>query len=241
MKFKILTLNIHKGFSIFNRRHTLDGLKSAIQGIGADVVCLQEVLGGHQVHAQRPQFEHLADSIWSHFAYGKNAVYSKGHHGNAILSHFPIEGFENFDISNHRLERRGILHAIITRPDEIDKRLHVMTLHLDLLSMGRRRQLDKLVDLIKRRVKAEEPLVVAGDFNDWAEDATDSLLERAGLSEVFLETHGDHARTYPAPYPLLKLDRIYVRGVRVHSVSRVEGEPWSALSDHLGLLASLEF
>jgi endonuclease/exonuclease/phosphatase family metal-dependent hydrolase len=241
MKFKLLTLNIHKGFSLFNRRTTLDALKSAIQGLGADVVCLQEVLGGHRVHAKRPQFEQLADSIWTHYAYGKNAVYSQGHHGNAILSHFPIESFENFNISNHRLERRGILHATLAPHAEENRRLHVMTLHLDLLSIGRKRQLDRLVDLVNRRVKDHEPLVVAGDFNDWAEDATDSLLERVGLTEVFLKTHGDHARTYPAPYPLLKLDRIYIRGLAVDSVSRIEGEPWGSLSDHLGLIASLEF
>jgi endonuclease/exonuclease/phosphatase family metal-dependent hydrolase len=241
MKFKLLTLNIHKGFSLFNRRATLDGLKEAIRGLDVDVVCLQEVLGEHERHAKRPQFEHLADATWSHYAYGRNSVYTRGHHGNAILSRFPIESHENFDISNHRLERRGILHATLAAPDWKGKRLHVMTLHLDLLAVGRKRQLEKLVQLVAKRVPAGEPLVVAGDFNDWTEDATDALLERAGLREAFLDGTGEHARTYPAPYPLLRLDRIYVRDLSVGSVDRVDGEPWASLSDHLGLRARLEF
>ncbi|NDG84362.1 MAG: EEP domain-containing protein [Proteobacteria bacterium] len=239
MRFKLLTLNIHKGFSLFNRRATLHELKEAIRGLGADVVCLQEVWGEHDVHAKRPQFEHLADSIWSHYVYGKNSVYTRGHHGNAILSHFPIESHENFDISNHRLERRGILHATLSAPDWNGKRLHVMTLHLDLLAIGRKRQLEKLAGLVAKRVPSGEPLVVAGDFNDWTEDATDALLDQAGLREVFLTRDGEHARTYPAPYPLLRLDRIYVRDLVVESASRVDGEPWSDLSDHLGLLTGL--
>jgi len=241
MKLQLLTLNIHKGFSFFNRRSTLDGLKDSIRGLGVDVVCLQEVLGEHERNAKRPQFEHLADSIWSHYAYGKNSVYTQGHHGNAILSRFPIESHENFDISNHRLERRGILHATLAAPDWNGKRLHVMTLHLDLLAIGRKRQLERLVELVARRVPPGEPLVVAGDFNDWTEDATDALLEKAGLEEVFLRCTGEHARTYPAPYPLLRLDRIYVRGIAVESVRRVDGEPWASLSDHLGLVAGLDF
>lgn len=33
------------------------------------------------------------------FAYGRNAVYTQSHHGNAILSPFPIVHFANHDLS----------------------------------------------------------------------------------------------------------------------------------------------
>ncbi len=42
------------------------------------------------------QFAFLADEIWPHFAYGKNAIYSAGHHGNAILSKHPILGIREY-------------------------------------------------------------------------------------------------------------------------------------------------
>ena len=67
---------------------------------------LQEVLGEHGKHASRyedwpatSQYEFLADSMWSDFAYGQNAVYPDGHHGNALLSKYPIKASRNLDVS----------------------------------------------------------------------------------------------------------------------------------------------
>src|SRR5690606_13333550 len=104
--FVVLTLNTHKGLSILNRRFVLPELRDAIRAVGADIVFLQEVIGAHQRHALRfpdwppnPQYEFLADSIWSQYAYGRNAVYPHGDHGNALLSKFPIERYSNIDVS----------------------------------------------------------------------------------------------------------------------------------------------
>ena len=84
---KLLTLNMHKGFSSFNRKFILHELREAIRGSGADLVCLQEVLGDHQEHSTRyetwpegPQYEFLADTIWSNFAYGRNKDQVYLHH-----------------------------------------------------------------------------------------------------------------------------------------------------------------
>ncbi|OFZ19359.1 MAG: hypothetical protein A2Z20_01870 [Bdellovibrionales bacterium RBG_16_40_8] len=240
-KIKIITLNIHKGFLFSKKNSTLDKIKSNIRELGADLVCLQEVVGQHPELAKKAQFEFLADQIWSHYAYGKNAIYSKGHHGNAILSHFPFIKHENFDISNYKLERRGILHGIVQSPVWQNTRLHVMTLHLDLMSWGRKRQLEKLCRLIEHHVPQDEPLIVCGDFNDWREQVSNYLKEKAGLTEAHLNQCGCHARTFPASLPLLKLDRLYVRGLEVESISLLNSGPWRELSDHLALFAELRF
>lgn len=240
IRLKVMTLNIHKGLSLFNQRKILEELKKEVRKHAVDILCLQEVLGEHSVHAPKPQFEFMADEIWTHYAYGKNAVYSDGHHGNAILSHFPFQMHENLDISNHRFERRGLLHGVVGAPEWKGRHLHIMTLHLDLLSRGRHKQFQCLIERIRSRVGAGEPLIVAGDFNDWPEEAGE-VLQSVGLREVFLEARGEHARTYPARYPLLKLDRIYVRDLKVASVECLVGPPWSTLSDHLALAAELDF
>ena len=106
---RIVTYNIHKGFSQFNQRMVLHELRDQLRGIHADLVFLQEVVGAHDLHAEKhenwpeaSQYEFLADSIWDDYAYGKNAVYPEGHHGNAILSRFPIVSWENVDVSAHR-------------------------------------------------------------------------------------------------------------------------------------------
>jgi len=53
--------------------------------------------------------------------------------------------------------------------------------------------------------------------------------------------YGDRpARTFPSLLPVLRLDRIYVRGFSVIEASVHLGAPWSLLSDHLALGAKLK-
>src|ERR1700745_327025 len=97
-KFRVLSYNIHKGFTARNRRFVLREIRDAVRGLDPDFVFLQEVLGEHQgrrlrvgcAWPEKPQFDVLADELWPHFAYGRNADYEDGHHGNAILSKVPI-------------------------------------------------------------------------------------------------------------------------------------------------------
>ena len=96
MKLKILSYNIHKGFDVWGR-FTLEKMKEALLTTGADILLLQEVVGENKDYLQHfkstpheRQFEYLAGALWPHFAYGKNAVFPERHHGNAILSRFPI-------------------------------------------------------------------------------------------------------------------------------------------------------
>src|SRR3990167_6509003 len=84
-RFTVLTVNTHKGFTALNRRFILPELRDAVRTVQADVVFLQEVHGSHDRHAvqhslwpQVPQYEFMADEIWSDFAYGRNAVYPHG-------------------------------------------------------------------------------------------------------------------------------------------------------------------
>jgi endonuclease/exonuclease/phosphatase family metal-dependent hydrolase len=57
---------------------------------------------------------------------------------------------------------------------------------------------------------------------------------------VFCHTHGRHARTFPARLPLLRLDRIYVRGVAACRPLPLPRRPWAQLSDHAPLAAEIE-
>ena len=62
-------------------------------------------------------------------------------------------------------------------------------------------------------------------------------LSSLGLSEVFLQVHGEYPATFPAKMPVLSLDRIYVRRLKVHNAMVHGGVPWSNLSDHLPISA----
>ncbi|SHG62992.1 Metal-dependent hydrolase, endonuclease/exonuclease/phosphatase family [Hydrocarboniphaga daqingensis] len=238
--FKVLTLNTHKGFTVFNRRFMLHDLREAVRGVGADVVFLQEVLGQHELHSSRqrdwpqsPQYEFLADTIWGHYSYGRNAIYPDGHHGNAVLSKFPITSWQNRDVSIAGPERRGLLHCVLRVPQR-DLDVHVICAHLGLMEQHRRQQLQLMCKMIHQHVPATAPLVIAGDFNDWRVRAGD-LLRDCGLVEAFASHHGREARTFPARWPLLRLDRIYTRNVHTAKPVVLHHKPWSHLSDHAAL------
>lgn len=242
---QVATYNIHKGFSHFNQRMVLHELRDGLHAMRPDVVFLQEVVGTHERHAARyrdwpraPQYEFLADAVWSDFAYGKNAVYDEGHHGNAILSRFPIVLWENEDISAHRFERRGLLHCQLEVPGW-DEPLHCINVHLGLFARGRSKQLVALRDRIQRLVPPHHPLIIAGDFNDWRIEACRFLADSLSVAEVFQLAHGRPARSFPSALPLLHLDRIYVRGFRVETARVLHGRPWSRISDHAALSATM--
>lgn len=240
-RLRILTYNIHKGFSASNRRFVLAQIRKSIREVRADLVLLQEVVGRHRKHGARvqswpeePQFEFLADQVWTHHAYGRNALYDAGHHGNAILSRYPIVVAENIDISAHRVEQRGILHAEIAVPGH-KTHLHALCLHLGLLERWRKAQVESLCRRIEEHVPPEAPLVVAGDFNDWRGRVTAALADRLQLQEAFVKLTGGHARTYPNRVPTFPLDRVYTRGLDPIKAESLDGKPWNRLSDHIPL------
>ena len=239
---RVLTVNIHKGYSFFKRRFVLHELREAVRSTQADIVFLQEVLGSHDRHAARypgwpqtSQYEFLADSIWPQFAYGRNAVYPHGDHGNALLSKFQIVSYDNLDISQSGHENRGLLHCVLRLPGT-GQEVHAICIHLGLREVHRQQQLRLLEQRISE-IPADAPLVVAGDFNDWRQRAD---LSQSGLQEVFVDTHGKPARTFPARLPLLPLDRIYVRNLKIHNPRVLTARPWSHLSDHVPLCVEIE-
>lgn len=241
----IASYNIHKGLSHFNRRLTIHEMRDKLRSLDVDLAFLQEVQGLHEGRAERfphwpekPQLEFLADTLWTDFAYGKNAVYDGGHHGNAILSRYPILTWENLDISSHFMESRGMLHCELQPPGWREP-LHCINVHLALNEGGRKRQMRMIAERIRESVPQSAPLVLAGDFNDWRMRASRFLAEEIGLKEAFESHHGCHARSYPSMMPVFSLDRIYVRGLKVAACHVHAGPVWHRLSDHAALTATL--
>jgi endonuclease/exonuclease/phosphatase family metal-dependent hydrolase len=99
--------------------------------------------------------------------------------------------------------------------------------------------MEKLRQRIERVVPRESPLIVAGDFNDWRQRATHELAHPLDLHEVFELVRGRPARTFPATWPFMTLDRIYVRGFRVPAAHVHHGRAWARISDHAPITASL--
>jgi endonuclease/exonuclease/phosphatase family metal-dependent hydrolase len=238
----VMTVNIHKGFTTFNRKFILPELREAVRKVGADVVFLQEVMGTNGQHRRgswdEPHYEFMADEIWPQYAYGRNMVYPKGHHGNALMSKFPIVHYENHDVSVAGPEKRGLLHCVLQVPG-YPENVHAICVHLGLAESHRMQQLELLCDIVRTEIPDDAPLIVAGDFNDWRRRAHDILEREVGLTEVFVSAYGEAAKTFPARFPVLSLDRIYVRNASVHLPVVLPRRPWSHLSDHAPLAAEI--
>jgi endonuclease/exonuclease/phosphatase family metal-dependent hydrolase len=262
MKLRIATYNIHKGISTIGSRPRVQALKQALSALEADVIFLQEVQGRHDLMALKHaanwpaqgQHEYFAGE-GKHCAYGVNAVYDHGHHGNALVSGFPIASSTNQDVSDHAYESRGILHCVVQCNDV---EVHCYVVHLGLFAGSRKRQTDALIDAVSSSAPPGAPVIIAGDFNDWNNKLSDTLRAGLGVTEVFDENllrrgFGTYlrllagrgpkiqpARTFPAAMPFLQLDRIYVRGFKVAGAKVMHGILWSRLSDHAPIVAELE-
>lgn len=262
MKLRIATYNIHKGVSSLGSMPRIHALKQALTSMEADVLFLQEVQGRHDKYATRhaalwpAQAQHQFLAGESHQAiYGMNSVYDHGHHGNALLSRFPVLSSSNRDVSDHAFESRGILHCVVRTP-KCD--LHCYVVHLGLFARSRRRQTEALIEAVTMSSPKDAPLIIAGDFNDWTNQLSASLRDSLGVTEVFDENLSARgfgaylrmlsgrgpklkpARTFPAALPWLRLDRIYVRGFRIESAQVLHGPLWAKLSDHAPIVAALE-
>lgn len=266
MKLRIATYNIHKGVSALRGLPQVHALKQAIHSLGVDIIFLQEVQGRHDHHAaqygahehggkhwpEQAQHEFLAgDTHLS--AYGMNAVYLHGHHGNALLSNLPIIEVNNHNVSAHTFEQRGILHCTLNCSDQV---VHCYVVHFGLFASGRNLQTQALIDMVKNTAGPQEPVIIAGDFNDWRNRLGAPLREQLSVIEVFDERRSGPrlgakarqqaspspvpARTFPAILPWLRLDRIYVRGFNVESAQVMHGSQWAKLSDHAPIVASLQ-
>ncbi|XPE64891.1 hypothetical protein ACNKHU_04510 [Shigella flexneri] len=56
-----------------------------------------------------PRTTSFSPTLCGAISLGRNAVYPEGHHGNAVLLRYPIEHYENRDVSVDGAERRRAL------------------------------------------------------------------------------------------------------------------------------------
>lgn len=267
MKLTVATYNIHKGVTGIRGRPRIHDVRLALRTINADIVFLQEVqdrnerLVRHVNYPKTTQLDYLATGRYDFHAYGMNAVYPHGHHGNAILSSHPIRQFTNHDISDHALEKRGMLHAVSRFGRRSEEDVHLICVHFGLINRSRIRQTNFLIDFVRQEIPAGAPIIIAGDFNDWQGRVDAVLRSRLQIDEVavmdqtprtrtvldrLLPWRGGRdadprlARTFPSFAPWLTLDRIYVRGFSVLDVHVPKGISWARRSDHAPLIAELE-
>jgi endonuclease/exonuclease/phosphatase family metal-dependent hydrolase len=108
----------------------LGGIASVIRASGADVVLLQEVDQNRRRSGNVDQPAIIASHLGMQSVFGANAyITDRGGYGTAILSRFPIDGYDNTHLPNRDgKEQRGVLRANIIVEGQ---RLVVFNTHLD--------------------------------------------------------------------------------------------------------------
>ena len=195
---RVATYNIHKGVQGLGptRRLEIHNLGHAVEQLDADIVCLQEVRKLHRREEQYftrwpelPQAEFLCPEGY-YALYQTNAKTKHGEHGNALLSRWPVVSHGHEDMSDHRFEQRGLLHAEL----KVGRRkVHVIVLHLGLIAGSRGRQVEQMLRFIEREIPRTAPVIVAGDFNDWGGKLR-PMLNNHGFQDFI----GERALTYPS-------------------------------------------
>jgi len=234
--FRIATYNIHKGRGLDGRTR-VERIARVLEGIGADIVALQEVVNHEGRSVEHHQAGFLAERLGYFFAIGQTRTHRGGVYGNVTLSRWKFEVVRAIDLSVRDREERGALRTDVRIGHHL---VHVFNVHLGTAHRERRKQAVRLMDEdLLRAVDITGPRIVLGDFNDW----THGLVTRTLSSEFHfsdLAAHLPRKRNYPALLPLVHLDHIYcdqhlkIAGARFHR----DGLSLVA-SDHLPLVADL--
>ncbi|MGH3350315.1 MAG: endonuclease/exonuclease/phosphatase family protein [Nocardioides sp.] len=108
----------------------LGGIADVIRASGADVVLLQEVDQNRRRSGNVDQPAIIASHLGMQSVFGANDwITDRGGYGTAILSRFPIDGYDNTHLPNRDgKEQRGVLRANIIVEGQ---RLVVFNTHLD--------------------------------------------------------------------------------------------------------------
>jgi endonuclease/exonuclease/phosphatase family metal-dependent hydrolase len=152
-----------------------------------------------------------------------------GRYGNVLLSRYGVHEQRLHDLSYSGSEPRGVIDTVLL----IDGHpLRVLATHLGLTSPERKDQIRRLVALLS---DDSHPTVLLGDFNVWL--IMRQFKELSGLG--FMCTS---VRTFPTwPFPVLALDRIFVRDpLMIKSCSRHQSPNSSIASDHFPVVADMD-
>jgi len=226
MALRIATYNIHR---CIGRDGVEDPerIAAVLRAMDADLVALQEVAFDPDAPGNRLRF--LADATGAQAIPGPTLLEAKGRYGNALLTRMAPREVRRIDISVPKREPRGIIEIELAVEQ---KTVLVVATHLGLSPGERRRQMNHIVALLESA--SADVVILMGDFNEWYRWG--GALRR--LQRLFDSLPAP--ATFPSRYPLLALDRIWVRPAgRLIAAEVFRGASAQIASDHLPLMAQV--
>lgn len=237
MIFSVLSYNIRKGKGYRKSNPHISDISNYISQQECDVVMCQEVAENKHSSDCQSQCCHIANTLNMDHYYGANACYNDGSHGNATFSAFPSISNLNINVTTNPFEYRGILYSVL-RPND-SSHIHVFNVHLGLTPGQRRKQIRLLMNFINSTIPEEDPIIIAGDFNDFGGVIKKIFAELPEFESATNNISKPESKTWPSHRPLFQLDNMFYRNLKLIDVQTLQGQN-KYLSDHLALYTKFE-
>lgn len=216
---RVVTFNVRYGRAVDS---TIALLRDAPELRGADLVALQEV--------DDSGVERIARGLGLNYVYFPSSIHptEDRHWGSALLTPWPIDSAWKLLLPHEDVIRRGRHSATAGRVLVRGRPIRVYAVHFEVaFRMSRARREDQADAVIDDAQHAAEPVVVAGDFNDW------------GLGDYMADAGFDWpTRDAPSSLLVFHLDHVLSRGFTTREVGVVEDT--RDASDHKPVWVVLE-
>jgi endonuclease/exonuclease/phosphatase family metal-dependent hydrolase len=219
MRLAVATYNVH-GCVGWDGRYSRERILAVLRELQADLIALQEVDGENTLRwlADQLRVTAIAGPMFQH----------AGNCGNGVLTTCTLGDVRLVDLSVPNYEPRGAIDVDLRCGAEM---VQVIATHLGLRPGERRRQVRELLKRFGTR-----HCILLGDINEW-------LLWGRPLRWInAIFGSSPSLRSFPAPWPLFALDRIWIRPpgsvieIRTHKTASS-----SVASDHLPVRAVIEW
>ena len=213
---RIASYNVHGCVGTDGRKDAAR-IAEVIRELDCDTVGLQEV---------DYRLDYIAGRVGMRSIPGITLVRHDGPFGNALLTTRKVLDVRQLALGYGRREPRSALDVDL---DVCGQKLRVIVTHLGLFAPERRWQVRKLIELVR---ETQERLVVLGDINEWFPFSRPVRWFNRLLGHSVVE------RSFPSRWPLLALDRVWVRprpallALKAHRSALA-----AAASDHLPVKA----
>lgn len=227
MILKVASYNIHAGIG-HDRQFNMHRITAVINELDADVIALQEV--EHQLIDD----QHLLQFLETYTGYTviSDITFKRDNYdyGNILLSRHPLMEVTHYDLSVKNREPRSLIEAQL---EFNDNKIIIMATHLGLSPFERRLQVQNILSLLAEH--NHQHTIFMGDLNEW-------LLWGRPLR--WLKKHfkqSNNLATFPAKYPFLSLDKIWVSPAKSLIEVDVHKSPLARIaSDHLPIIAKID-
>jgi endonuclease/exonuclease/phosphatase family metal-dependent hydrolase len=236
-QLKVMSYNIHIAVPPSTPGKTdIEAIVTTIRDADPDIIALQEVDVNTVRTGKVDQAAVLAEKLKMNYFFAKAIDHDGGDYGVAILSKYPIS-----ETNIHRLstiagtggEARVMATAKITLKG--GRAIRFAATHLDAQkdSVNREKQIAEINAIAESE---RLPLIIAGDFNAQPGSSVINQLDKA-----FSRTCRNCEPTYPMINPNITIDFIGYRPSSRFKVLSHSVIPERYASDHLPVLATLEY